>query len=142
MINYHIYKALEVLFPQLSRDYAIQKNLTITEYNDMVAQRVGLLDENGEFIHRSFAKYFVGKFFAEFFIDDSAFDDDFMALIDSQFVQNVSDTNKTWRQSKVNPCSNPELKRFRGDKNPILLHFVNGELAKYFAGQDPPVVVE
>lgn len=105
--KFHTYMSLELLFPEIAPAYYsyLARQITGRSFESIV-KRVGVAGStNGELrlelIHRSFAEYFVGRFFADFWNNIEQYSTDFVKKIGIFFIQNVMETNlkldeKTW----------------------------------------------
>lgn len=71
LLNYHTFKALELLFPLVADAFCTTYNISMMDIDISLTRRVGILcHPNNEFVHRTFAEFFAGKFFATFWINN------------------------------------------------------------------------
>lgn len=69
ILRFHMHKAIELLFPEISSEL-MPLNTKGSQENPAELLHIGILSaDHLEFVHRSFAEYFAGKFFADFWIN-------------------------------------------------------------------------
>lgn len=91
MSTFHTLKAFEDLFPDVSLAYKSMFNPD----SSMLpwVPKAGIMVNKGqdelEFVHRSFAEFFVGKFFAEFWMNVEQLEERFLGNMGVYFLENI-----------------------------------------------------
>lgn len=93
-MKYHTQKAFELLFPEIAAAYSVSSKADVSF--EQLITKIGLLvpNENAKlvFMHRSFAEFLVGTFFAEFWINIESHDDKAVEKLGTLFFENVLKT--------------------------------------------------
>lgn len=88
---FHKLKALELLFPEVAVAY--KSMIHLEPCTELIVQKAGIMfsrnNSDLEFVHRSFAEFFVGKFFAEFWMNIEQYEQQFVDNVGSYFFENV-----------------------------------------------------
>lgn len=91
VLDFHTYMALKLLFPEIANAFKESQQVDLSICAEVA--RIGVMGSSGhhelEFSHRSFAEYFAGRFFADFWMNVNTFEAKFIQSVVVYFIKSI-----------------------------------------------------